>query len=79
MKPVHEFQYQIKVNRSHNQTIDKAFAYVTECKTIYLVTIKICGYALPCVQDWRISKKDASSSYDAALKIAEQAYINGNL
>lgn len=75
MKTVNECTLQMWVKRSSNKTMNMAFAYVTETKTLFLVTIKICGYSLPCVENWKISKKEARDASDAALKIAQQAYI----
>ena len=79
MKEQEEQIYHIKVARSYDKASQWAQVCVTEHKTIYLVTIHILGYALPSVQEWRISKKDASSIIDAVNKIAHQAYMKGIL
>ena len=79
MKIMNERTAQIKVKRSYDKANQWAKATVTECKTIYLVTIQILGYSLPSVLEWKISKKEAPNMLVAAMKIAERAYINGNL
>ena len=79
MQVINERTAQIKVKRSYDKANQWARATVTECKTIYLVTIQILGYSLPSVLEWKISKKEAANMLEAAMKIAEKAYINGNL
>ena len=79
MQVINERTAQIKVKRSYDKASQWAKATVTECKTIYLVTIQIMGYSLPSVLEWKISKKEAANMLEAAMKIAEKAYINGNL
>lgn len=79
MKVQEEQIYHIKVARSYDKASQWAQVCVTEHKTIYLVTIHILGYALPSVQEWRISKEEASSVIDAVNKIAHQAYMKGVL
>ena len=79
MKVINERTAQIKVKRSYDTANQWAKATVTECKTIYLVTIQILGYSLPSVLEWKISKKEAANMLEATMKIAENAYISGNL
>lgn len=79
MKVMNERTAQIKVKRSYDNANQWAKATVTECKTIYLVTIQILGDSLPSVLEWKISKKEAANMLEAAMKIAEKAYMNGNL
>ena len=79
MKVINERTAQIKVKRSYDKANQWAKATVTECKTIYLVTIQILGYSLPSVLEWKISKNAAANMFEAAMKIAGKAYINGNL
>ena len=79
MKVMNERTAQIKVKRSYDEANNWAKVIVTECKTIYLVTIQIIGYSLPSVLGWKISKKEAANMLVAAMKIAEKAYISGNL
>ncbi len=77
MKIVNECTVQLRVARSYDKTADMAFAYVTETKTLFLVTIKICGYAFPAVSEWRVSKKDAHTAIEASYSVANQALIKG--
>ena len=79
MQVINERTAQIKVKRSYDKANQWAKVIVTECKTIYLVSIQILGYSLPSVLEWKISKKEAANMLEAAMKIAEKAYINGNL
>ena len=79
MKVLNERTAQMKFNRSFDKSSQWGKATVTECETIYLVTIQIFGYSLPSVLDWKISKKDAANMLDAAMKIAKEAYIRGNI
>ena len=79
MKVMNERTAQIKVKRSYDEANNWAKVTVTECKTIYLVTIQIIGYSMPSVLDWKISKKEAANMLDAVTRIAKKAYNNGNL
>ena len=79
MKVLKSTSIQMKVKRSYDFTNQWAKVIVTECKTIYLVTIIIIGYELPSVAEWRISKKDAKDAFEAANIIAYKAYLRGEL
>ena len=79
MKVLNERSAQIKFNRSFDKANQWGKATVTESATNYYVTIHIFGYALPSVLEWKISKKEAANMLVAAMKIAEKAYISGNL
>ena len=70
---------QMLVKRSYDFTNDWAKVIVTECKTIYLITIIVIGYELPAVIEWRISKKDAKDAFEAANIVAYKAYLRGEL
>ena len=79
MKVLKSTSIQMKVRRSYDFANQWAKVIVTECKTIYLVTIIVIGYELPSVADWRISKKDAKDAIEAANIIAYKAYLRGDL
>ena len=79
MKVLKSTSIQMKVKRSYDFTNQWAKVIVTECKTIYLVTVIVIGYALPSVAEWRISKKDAKDAFEAANIIAYKAYLRGEL
>ena len=79
MKVLKSTSIQMKVKRSYDFENQWAKVIVTECKTIYLVTIIVIGYALPSVAEWRISKKDAKDAFEAANVIAYKAYLRGEL
>lgn len=79
MKPQKEFTFHFRAPRSYDKASQWAQAIVTECKTMYLVTIQVLGYACPSVLEWRISKKDATTAIGALNEIAAEAYRRGNL
>ena len=79
MKVLKSTSIQMKVKRSHDLSYQWAKVIVTECKTIYLVTVIVIGYELPSVAEWRISKKDAKDAFEAANIIAYKAYLRGEL
>ena len=79
MKVLKSTSLQMKVKRSYDSASQWAKVIVTECKTIYLVSIIVIGYALPSVIEWRISKKDAKDAFEAANIIAYKAYLRGEL
>ena len=79
MKVLKSTSLQMKVKRSHDFANQWAKVIVTECKTIYLVSIIVIGYALPSVIEWRISKKDAKDAFEAANIVAYKAYLRGEL
>lgn len=79
MKVSKSTSLQMKVRRSHDFTNQWAKVLVTECKTIYLVTIIIIGYELTSVAEWHISKKDAKDATEAANIVAYKAYLRGDL
>ena len=79
MKVLKSTSIQMKVKRSYDFANQWAKLIVTECKTIYLVTVIVVGYALPSVAEWRISKKDAKDATEAANIVAYKAYLRGEL
>ena len=79
MKVLKSTSIQMKVKRSFDLSYQWAKVNVTECKTIYLVSIIVIGYELPSVAEWRISKKDAKDAFEAANIIAYKAYLRGEL
>ena len=79
MKVLKLTSIQMKVKRSYDLSYQWAKVNVTECKTIYLVSIIVIGYELPSVAEWRISKKDAKDAFEAANIIAYKAYLRGEL
>jgi hypothetical protein len=79
MEILNERNAQMKFARSYDKSNNWGKATVTECKTIYLVTIRIFGYSLPSVLNWKISKKEAANMLDAVMRIAQKAYKTGNL
>ena len=79
MKVLKSTSIQMKIKRSYDFTNQWAKVIVTECKTIYLVSIIVIGYALPSVAEWRISKRDAKDAFEAANIIAYKAYLRGDL
>lgn len=79
MKVLKSTSLQMKVKRSHDFANQWAKVIVTECKTIYLVTVIVIGYELPSVAEWRISKKDAKDAFEAANIVAYKAYLRGEL
>ena len=79
MKVLKSTSLQMKVKRSYDFSSQWAKVIVTECKTIYLVSIIVIGYELPSVAEWRISKKDAKDAFEAANIVAYKAYLRGEL
>ena len=79
MKVLKSTSLQMKVKRSYDFANQWAKIIVTECKTIYLITIIVVGYALPSVIEWRICKKDAKDAFEAANIVAYKAYLRGEL
>ena len=79
MKVLKSTSLQMKVKRSYDFASQWAKVIVTECKTIYLVSIIVIGYELPSVAEWRISKKDAKDAFEAANIIVYKAYLRGEL
>lgn len=79
MKALKSISFQMKVKRSYDSANQWAKITVTECATIYLVTIHLFGYALPSVAEWRTSKKEVEDAFEAANIIAYKAYLRGNL
>lgn len=79
MKVLNSTSLQMKVKRSYDLAYQWAKVIVTECKTIYLVTVIVIGYELPSVAEWRISKKDAKDAFEAVDIVAYKAYLRGEL
>ena len=57
MKVIKEHEFTQKVNRTYDKGNNIAKIYVTECATLYLVTIQLLGYACPSVYEWKAYKK----------------------
>lgn len=82
MKILNERSAQMKFARSYDKSNQWGKATVTECKTLYLVTIQIFGYSLPSVLDWKISKKRGCkyvgcSNENSTKSIQERQFIEG--
>ena len=79
MKVIKEHEFTQEVNRTYDKDNNIAKIYVTECATLYLVTIKLLGYACPSVYEWKAYKKDAKTMYDALRMIVAEAIKKGNI
>lgn len=51
MKIIKEHEFTQEVNRTYDKGNNIAKIYVTECATLYLVTIQLLGYACPSVYE----------------------------
>ena len=79
MKVIKEYEFTYEVNRTYDKGNNIAKIYVTECATLYLVTIQLLGYACPSVYEWKAYKKDAKTMYDALRMIVAEAIKKGNI
>ena len=79
MKVIKEHEFTYEVNRTYDKDNNIAKIYVTECATLYLVTIQLLGYACPSVYEWKAYKKDAKTMYDALRMIVAEAIKKGNI
>ena len=79
MKVIKEHEFTQEVNRTYDKGNNIAKIYVTECATLYLVTIQLLGNACPSVYEWKAYKKDAKTMYDALRMIVAEAIKKGNI
>ena len=79
MKVIKEHEFTQKVNRTYDKDNNIAKIYVTECATLYLVTIQLLGYACPSVYDWKVYKKEARTMEEAVRTIIAEAIKKGNI
>ena len=79
MKVIKEHEFTQKVNRTYDKGNNIAKIYVTECATLYLVTIQLLGYACPSVYEWKAYKKDAKTMDEAVRMIIAAAIKKGNI
>ena len=79
MKVIKEHEFTQKVNRTHDKSNNIAKIYVTECATLYLVTIQLLGYACPSVYEWKAYKKEAKTMDEAVRAIIAEAIKKGNI
>ena len=79
MKVIKEHEFTQEVNRTYDKGNNIAKIYVTECATLYLVTIQLLGYACPSVQDWKVYKKEAKTMDKAVRTIIAEAIKRGNI
>ena len=79
MKVIKEHEFTQKVNRTYDKSNNIAKIYVTECATLYLVTIQLLGYACPSVYEWKAYKKDAKTMDESVRMIIAEAIKKGNI
>ena len=79
MKVIKEHENTQKVNRTYDKSNNSAKIYVTECATLYLVTIQLLGYACPSVYEWKAYKKEAKTMDEAVRTIIAEAIKKGNI
>ena len=79
MKVIKEHEFTQKVNRTYDKGNNIAKIYVTECATLYLVTIQLLGYACPSVCEWKAYKKEAKTIDEAVRAIIAEAIKKGNI
>ena len=79
MKVIKEHEFTQKVNRTYDKDNNIAKIYVTECVTLYLVTIQLLGYACPSVYEWKAYKKEAKTMDEAVRTIITEAIKKGNI
>ena len=79
MKVIKEQEFTQVVNRTYDKGNNIAKIYVTECATLYLVTIQLLGYACPSVYEWKAYKKDAKTMDEAIRMIIAEAIKKGNI
>ena len=79
MKVIKEHEFTQEVNRTYDKGNNIAKIYVTECATLYLVTIQLLGYACPSVHDWKAYKKEAKTMEEAVRTIIAEAIKKGNI
>ena len=73
MKVIKEYEFTQEVNRTFDKDNNIAKIYVTECATLYLVTIQLFGYAYPFVYEWKAYKKVARTVDEAVRMIIAKA------
>ena len=79
MKVIKEHEFTQVVNRTYDKGNNIAKIYVTECATLYLVTIQLLGDACPSVYEWKVYKKDAKTMDEAVRVIIAEAIKKGNI
>ena len=79
MKVIKEYEFTQKVKRTYDKSNNIAKIYVTECATLYLVTIQLLGYACPSVYEWKAYKKEAKTMDEAVRTIIAEAIKKGNI
>ena len=79
MKVIKEQEFTQVVNRTYDKGNNIAKIYVTECATLYLVTIQLLGYACPSVHEWKAYKKEAKTMDEAVRTIIAEAIKKGNI
>ena len=79
MKVIKEQEFTQEVNRTYDKSNNIAKIYVTECATLYLVTIQLLGYACPSVYEWKAYKKEAKTMQEAVRMIISEAIKKGNI
>ena len=79
MKVNKEHEFTQKVNRTYDKDNNIAKIYLTECATLYLVTIQLLGYACPSVYEWKAYKKEAKTMDEAVRTIITEAIKKGNI
>ena len=79
MKVIKEYEFTQEVNRTYDKGNNIAKIYVTECATLYLVTIQLLCYACPSVYEWRAYKKEAKTMEEAVRTIIAEAIKRGNI
>ena len=79
MKVIKEQEFTQVVNRTYDKGNNIAKIYVTECATLYLVTIQLLGYACPSVYEWKAYKKEAKTMDEAVRAIIAEAIKRGNI
>lgn len=79
MKVIKEQEFTQEVNRTYDKGNNIAKIYVTECATLYLVTIQLLAYACPSVYEWKVYKKEAKTMEEAVRTIIAEAIKRGNI
>ena len=79
MKIIKETEIQFRAKRSYDKSHNMCIGYITESATNNYVSIRVMGYACLSIENWKVSKKQAKSNFEALYLIADEAYRRGNL
>lgn len=80
MKIINEYTSErYNIVRTYDKGHNIVRVYTTETACNWYVTIKVWGYALPSVEAWKVSKREAKTREEAETAIINEAIKRGNL